>query len=72
MKLGKCVFDDVANDRPTKNDQFNGIQSFITVCPADVLKRLCFRKKFAPYLSWLDSEQKLEKLFLEFLKQKFA
>ena len=72
MKLGKCVFDDVANECLAKADQFDAIQFFIPTSQADVLKRLCFRKKFAPYLSRIDSEQELEKLFLEFLKQKLA
>ena len=37
------------------------------------MKKIVFQgKKFAPYLDRVNSEQELEELFLEFLKQKFS
>lgn len=46
---------------------------FHTDQPSRRIKKIVFQgKKFAPYLSRIDSEQELEELFLEFLKQKFA
>lgn len=37
------------------------------------MKKIVFQgNKFAPYLARIGSEQELEELFLEFLKQKFA
>lgn len=41
--------------------------------PTGSMKKIVFQgKKFAPYLSRIDSDQELEELFLEFLRQKFA
>lgn len=41
--------------------------------PSRRVKKIVFQgKKFAPYLGRINSEQELEELFLEFLKQKFA
>ena len=46
---------------------------FHTDQPSQRIKKIVFQgKKFAPYLSRIDSEQELEELFLEFLKQKFS
>ena len=46
---------------------------FHTDQPSRRIKKIVFQgKKFAPYLGQINSEQELEELFLEFLKQKFA
>lgn len=46
---------------------------FHTDQPSRRIKKIVFQgKKFAPYLDRVNSEQELEELFLEFLKQKFS
>ena len=54
-------------------DAWNEVQRRNELRMMEPPKKIAFdRKKFAPYIEKLGSDQELEKLFLEFLRQRLA